>query len=459
MPTLINAKLHNHQRGARVWLEGQKILREGFEPGVRYDIVEENQCLILTVAVSGRFSVSRRRKGEREIPIIDITNQKLEVMFKGIERLRILVRAGCIVISAHHLCLKRLERNARLHSNLHSRAPLAIGSLFHGGGVLDKAIHQGFSDAGVLSRVSVAVEIESQYLDASLTNNPELWDTGSVAVHSGIQYLNLMGDYRLDGVCAGIPCLGASISGRSKLKLAFAEDHESAGACFYWFLAFVQSVAPSFVIIENVMPFSNTASASVIRSVLTTLGYRIQERVFGGNDFGALEDRQRWVLVAISEGLHEGFDLQSVESSFKKPDSIEDILDPVSLESDAWKEYEYLDAKEKRDLAAGKGFRRQLLTGSATSCGTIGRSYMKVRSTEPQLSHPSKPQLSRLFSPREHCRLKGVPESVIEGLSATVAHEVLGQSVIYPVFHAIAHALATHLKSVGCETRSVSEVA
>lgn len=449
MPTLINTTVQQHRRGSRIWLEGQKILREGFVPGLRYTINEQNSCLILNVCEDGSHQISRRHRHGRDMPVIDITSRALETLFNGVERIRVLVRPGCIVISAHYHCLDRKDREARITTKLCDNTPLSIGSLFHGGGVLDKAIHRGFTDAGVDSHISIAVEIEGQYLDSSIANNPELWGGESIPMESGIQYLQLSDNTpRLDGVCAGIPCTGASPSGRSKLKLAFAEDHASAGACFFWCLLFVQKVNPAFLIIENVPAYSSTASASVIRSVLNTLGYRLQERVFGGNAFGALEDRNRWVLVALSKGLSSDFDLDSVQPVCTKPATIGDVLDQVSADADAWRPYEYLAEKELKDQQAGKGFRRQLLSPEDERCGTIGRSYNKARSTEPFLKHPTDGSLSRLFTPGEHARLKGIPESVVYGLSTTTAHEVLGQSVIYPVFVAIAQALARHLVSV-----------
>lgn len=98
-------------------------------------------------------------------------------------------------------------------------------------------------------------------------------------------------------------------------------------------------------------------------------------------------------------------------------------------------------------LAAGKGFKRQLVTPDSTSVGTVGRGYFKGRSTEPFLQHPdpSKSELSRLFTATEHARLKGIPPSMVDGLSETIAHEVLGQSVVYPVFQAVGEALGMAL--------------
>lgn len=460
MPTLINTTVQKHKRGSRIWLEGQRIQREGFLPGLRYTIIEKDSCLILSICEEGCHLVSRRHRNGHDLPIIDLTSRALETLFYGVERIRVLVRRGCIIISAHYQCIERKDREVRITNRIRANTPLSLGSLFHGGGVLDKAIHHGFANAGVNSTISIAVEIDGQYLDSSIANNPELWDSQSIPVESGVQYLQMSDKSpRLDGVCAGIPCTGASLSGRSKLKLAFAEDHSGAGACFFWFLLFVQKVNPAFIIIENVPTYATTASASVIRSVLTTLGYEIKERVFGGNDFGALEDRYRWVLVALSKGLFSDFDLESVQPVCSKPTTIGDVLDQVSADADTWKSYEYLAEKESKDRNAGKGFRRQLLSPEDDRCGTIGRSYNKARSTEPFLKHPTDGSLSRLFTPGEHARLKGIPESVIHGLSATTAHEVLGQSVIYPAFVAIAQAIARHLLTVAGKSPGQVDVA
>lgn len=63
------------------------------------------------------------------------------------------------------------------------------------------------------------------------------------------------------------------------------------------------------------------------------------------------------------------------------------------------------------------------------------------RSTEPFILHPTKPGLSRLLTAREHARVKTIPEEVVAGVSETVAHEILGQSVIFTAFEALAAAV------------------
>ena len=175
----------------------------------------------------------------------------------------------------------------------------------------------------------------------------------------------------------------------------------------------------------------------VVRSKLNSQGYVLKEAVLNGNDFGALERRSRLVVVAISKGLPDVFDFGELCKLKEKEGSLNEVLEDVPLDSERFKSFDYLANKEVRDKADGKGFSRQLLSGAEEFCGTIGRGYAKCRSTEPFLVHPTNPQLSRLLTPVEHARVKGIPEVVIAGLPDTTAHEVLGQSVIYPLIESV----------------------
>tara|TARA_R110000851_G_scaffold282582_2_gene436117 strand:- start:18767 stop:20494 length:1728 start_codon:yes stop_codon:yes gene_type:complete len=438
MSTLINTKLGEHRGKRRIWLEGHKLAREGYEPGVKYDLAVEQAKLVLRPSEEGKYTVSRRKRNGRLIPIIDISRQELAEIFEGVDTLRVMITRGKIVVTAHHQQQKVVQRVERLLSRVESGEPLRVASLFHGAGTCDRAVHDGFGLSGISTKIGVAVELEGTYLDSSLQNNAEIWDSKSIAIESAIELVNLGNEPpQMDCLIAGLPCTGASLSGRAKGKLKFAEEHAAAGAMFFSFLEFVKALNPAVVIGENVPAYADTASMAVIRSVLGSLGYDVQERVLNGNEFGALENRNRLCFVAISKGL-EGFDLEKVKPLRTKPKQISDILEPFeSIDESRWKTYSYLEDKAKRDKASGKGFRRQILQGDEGHCGTIGRGYSKARSTEPFLAHPFDSTLSRLLTPLEHARAKDVPSSVIEGLPDTRAHEVLGQGVCYGPFEAL----------------------
>ncbi|WP_256213807.1 DNA cytosine methyltransferase [Pseudomonas sp. NBRC 111132] len=301
--------------------------------------------------------------------------------------------------------------------------------------VLDRALHSGMVKSGVDSFVQVGVEMESDYLDCSMRNNSCLWTDDSIAIHSDVRDVYLSENTPLcEILVGGIPCVGASKSGRSKNKLEFAEGHNDAGALFVEYLNWLRHVNPCVAIIENVGEYANTASMSVIRSVFNHLGYVVHETVLDGWDYGALEHRKRLVVVAMTPGIGDSFSFENLKVSKVRESCINDILDPVPLNDESWKKYDYLAEKEARDIAAGKGFVRQLLTGKEDGCGTIGAGYKKGRSTEPFLVHPEDPTLSRLFNKAEHERLKGIPAGLTDGVSETTGHEICGQSVSFPKF-------------------------
>jgi len=436
MATIVNTKLAEHKGRKRIWVEGTKLQREGIEPGQRYSLQVKGSQVHLNVSEDGKYKVSKRTRNGRTTPIIDLTAKELAELFDGVETLRVAIKQGVIVISAHHQHDRILKRVDSLLSKVAEGKPLDVCSLFHGGGCLDRAIHQGLKDKGISSRIAVAVEMEGKYLDSSLQNNPQMWDENSVAIESPIQDVCLdRGAPSVDIVMGGIPCTGASRAGRSKNKLEYAESHEAAGAMFFNFLEFVKVLNPAICIIENVVEYQGTSSMVVIRSLLSSLGYQFQETILDGNEMGVLEKRKRLCLVAFSKGL-EHLDLDQVLPVREKEPTLGSILEDIPMESPRWKKFEYLAQKQERD-AAGKGFTRQLLDSSSDKCGTIGKGYAKCRSTEPFLVNEMDPSLSRILTPAEHCRVKGIPEEVIQGLSDTIAHEILGQSVIFPAFQAV----------------------
>ena len=456
MTTIVNTKLGENRGKKRIWLEGAKIAREGYRVGQRFDIQVSHEKVTMTLNEVGQYKVSKRTRKEEEMPIIDVNNAEITDTFANTLLLRVVINRGTIVITSHHQQTRAQERLDRLSAKIKEGTPLDVCSLFHGGGILDKAIHHGLANAGIKTTIALAVELESKYLESSLRNNTELWNPKSIVIHAPIESVDLSRTPpQVDIVVAGIPCTGASKAGRSKNQNwgdtagGFAESHSSAGALFFNFLQFITVLNPSVIVIENVPEYQNTASMEVIASVLTSLKYTIQMRVLDSSEFGVLEKRKRLCVVAMTEGL-EGFDLGSVSSEPKQPPAqgaqkVKHILDDIDLESPRWKEFDYIRIKQERDIAAGKGFKRQLITGDETHLGTIGKDYAKCRSTEPFIVHPHNSNKSRLLTPVEHCRVKGVPVSAIAGESDTTAHQILGQSVCFPVFEQVAFSLGFSL--------------
>lgn len=448
MTTIINTKIGESKGVARLWLEGQKLSRGGIYTGQKLGLVrsEANRAELREVddTFQGKtYTVSRRNRRGIEVPLIEVRADELKELFSS-ERVRVAIREGRILVTTNHLDIKVQERLTSIKQTIKAGEALKICTIFLGGGVLDRAMHEGMLQAGLESFVQIGVEIEPTYLEL-LRNNPDLWRPESLAVCSDIREM----DWRNNTppchlLYAALPCTGASLAGRAKGRLSTAEEHEDAGALFVDFLEAVKATNPAVVVIENVPQYQGTASMTVIRSVLVGLGYQLEEAILNGNDYGALERRDRFVMVATTKGM-PSFDFDQVQPVRVKEACLNDVLEDLPLDSERWKSYSYLAEKEVRDKAAGKGFMRQLLDGTEPFCGTVGRGYSKARSTEPFIVHPTNPELSRLLTPVEHARVKGIPEEMIAGESDTTAHEILGQSVIYPQFQAIGLALGKYL--------------
>lgn len=422
-------------------MEGAKLDREGFASGMTY-LVEflADKVVIRTDydEVTGQTlatgTVSRRKRGDKCHSLIELTSAKLFDIFEVNQKLKITVKAGQITIESHDLENKIKDRERKLKEKVSSGESLVVNSAFHGGGVMDRALHDGLSRKNVHTILGTVVEKVEKYLDSSLLNNTYLWGPESNPVSSDIE--DVVDVSQSDLVFMGIPCVGASSAGRSKKKTAFAEQCESSGALIHYVLNFIQQSNPALVVLECVKQYANTVSAHILRTVLHHLGYNLSERVFNGNEFGALENRDRWVLAATSKGLPET-SLEEVTSLYQKQETLAECLDNLPLDDPQWREFSYLKTKEVRDKEKGNGFARQLFSDDSDKVNTLTREYQKARSSDCYHRHPENPELSRLYTPLEHARFKRVPEQVVDGLPKTTAHEVLGQSVIYSVFEAI----------------------
>lgn len=216
------------------------------------------------------------------------------------------------------------------------------------------------------------------------------------------------------------------------------EEHPQVGHLVHAALVLIARMQPAALVLENVTEYARSASAQLMRHQLADMGYQVEEFVLKARDFGALENRIRWALVATSVGIPLLGEMSTWSNTHQAPSAkLADLLDPVDDDDPSWSGMHYLKQKQERDVAAGKGFLMQLVTPDATQVPTIRKHYNKGGSTDPYLQHPRKPGLMRKFTPGEHARIKGVPAELVAGMSATGAHEALGQGIVVAPFKAL----------------------
>lgn len=442
-------KIGKNRGAPRIWLEGAHIERAGFAPGQKFDVDVQGKTIVLEAKQDGTRTVSAKRKGDRTNPVIDINSREMLAIFDGMGVVRIAAKKGVIVIIPLASELRKQERLHRLRKKLKTGDPLLIGSLSHGAGVLSHAIHRGLHDAGVPSRLAFANEIRPELLDQAVEHN-ETWDKDTQLLGAPMQELafdeKAMAHLpKTEILEMGLPCSGASVAGRAKRKLAHPEEHPEVGHLVVAALTILAKTNAAIVILENAPGYQTSASADILRNYFRDLGYTVHEREFVGTEWGALEKRKRWCLVAVTQGIEFNFS-QLVPPQQNEPPRLGHILEDIPLDDASWKSVPYIKGKWIRDQAAGKNFEPRTLDGDATEVPTITKGYAKIRSTDPMLIHPDDPDRQRLFTPVEHARIKGVPEHLIEDTSNTLAHEILGQSVVYEPFRAMGEHIGRSLK-------------
>jgi DNA (cytosine-5)-methyltransferase 1 len=435
----------------RVWIEGARLDRAGFQPSARYclEVDEGTQSILLKLDPQGERVVSRRAKGEAFSPVVEIASVKALSMFDGLDQLAIRFESGFIRISPAASDRRKLERSIRLRSRLSKGDPLRVGSVSTGLGVLALAMHEGLQNAGLDSTLAFSVEIDQGYQDHSQATNP-VWAPDTVAISAPMQEVafdhRLLGSLpQVDILEAGIPCTAHSVAGRAKKGLAMPEHDPVAGHLIAGFLAIVAACNPAVVIVENVVQYMQSASYSILENQLTEWGYDVRSTILSGEDYGCLEHRRRMALVATTPGVDVHLD--TLAPLDPPALTLGDILEDIPLDDARWSTMAGLKAKQERDIANGKGFRMQTFGAEATSIATVTRLYAKVRSTDPKICHPTDATLLRQLTPAEHARVKGISEELIDGLSVTRAHEMLGQSVLAAPFRALGERLGGALRA------------
>jgi DNA (cytosine-5)-methyltransferase 1 len=426
-------RLGLHRGAPRLYLDTPALQRAGFLPGlpicVRYEV--EAARITVEATPAGPRRVSRKRKCGREIPVIDLngTNDLLPVATLG--AVRVMFAVGVIHILAVASHARATERVLQLQGRLRAKEPLRTASIAFGAGVSSWALHHGLQDAGVPATLQLANEIDAGLAQLVMLNHP-LVTSETMVVNAPMQdavadrwLLERIGQVEI--LEAGIPCSGASRAGVSKRGLQRMEDHPLVGHLVAAVIQWIAALQPAIFLAENVPDYAGTASAAILRAWLRDAGYVVQELELDAADFGSLEARRRWFLIAHPPGLAlVPSELQRVAGTTP---ALADVLDAVPDDDPAWRNVDYLKSKACRDIEKGNRFVMQWIDLDTTCIPTLRKGYHKGGSSDPRLKHPTQPELSRLLTATEHARIKAIPAELIAGMSSTAAHQACGQSV------------------------------
>ena len=295
-----------------------------------------------------------------------------------------------------------------------------------------------------------------------------------------------------DVLLAGFPCQPFSIAGVSK-KNALGHKHgfedKTQGTLFFDVARIIDVKRPAAFLLENVKNLKSHDKGrtfKVIMEALDELGYWIADvdvndstdpKIIDGQHF-VPQHRERIVLVGFRRdlGIHEGFTLKDIKKVIpKKKPKLGDILenqvdDKYILTPKLW---EYLFNYSIKHKAKGNGFGYGLVEKNDVT-RTLSARYYKDGSEilvnrgytiDKDFHDPSNiKNRPRRLTPRECARLMGYDKPTgnefIIPVSDTQAYKQFGNSVVVPVFAAVAKLMKTHIKAaIGKQLKAERKVA
>ncbi len=286
-----------------------------------------------------------------------------------------------------------------------------------------------------------------------------------------------------DVLLAGFPCQPFSLAGVSK-KNALGRAHgfacDTQGTLFFDVVRIIDARRPPIFVLENVKNLKSHDGGKTFRIIMQTLdelGYEVSDAADMGADDPKIIDgqhflpqhRERIVLVGFRRdlGLHKGFTLRDIPDYYpaRRPDFGE-LLDPIVdkkfiLTPVLWK---YLYRYARKHQAKGNGFGYGMVdpTRPGSVARTLSARYYKDGAEilidrgwdkalgEKDFDDPqNQKHRPRRLTPRECARLMGFEQS--QGyqfripVSDTQAYRQFGNSVVVPVFAAVARLLRSRI--------------
>ncbi|WP_209722754.1 DNA (cytosine-5-)-methyltransferase [Duganella sp. 1411] len=273
-----------------------------------------------------------------------------------------------------------------------------------------------------------------------------------------------------DVLLAGFPCQPFSIAGVSK-KNSLGRKHgfecDTQGTLFFDVARIIAAKQPVAFVLENVKNLKSHDKGNtfrVIMKALDELGYWVADtessdnvdyKIIDGKHF-VPQHRERIVLVGFRKDLnvHKGFSLKDIASLYPKlkptlGDILEKQVEPNYILTP--KLWQYLFNYSIKHKAKGNGFGYGLVKEHEVT-RTLSARYYKDgseilidRGFDPKLDFEHKKNVEnrpRRLTPRECARLMGYDApgeySFRIPVSDTQAYKQFGNSVVVPVFAAVA---------------------
>lgn len=288
-------------------------------------------------------------------------------------------------------------------------------------------------------------------------------------IHGDITQVNVDDIPAHDVLLAGFPCQPFSIAGVSKkisLGRATGFADETQGTLFFDVARIIKEKQPRIFILENVKNLKSHDKGHtfdvITRTLQKDLGYHIDFKVIDGQHW-VPQHRERIVIIGFRDPTLFSLDTIKMPPAGKiklkeilhKTDGLEPVLKhdgdrffdfdhnrvqpKYTLTDKLWA---YLQAYAAKHRSLGNGFGFGLVKEDDIA-RTLSARYHKDGSEI--LIYQGARSNPRRLTPRECARLMGYPDSFVIPVSDTRAYKQFGNSVVVPLFRAVAQALKPYL--------------
>lgn len=242
-----------------------------------------------------------------------------------------------------------------------------------------------------------------------------------------------------DILCAGFPCQAFSISGK---QLGFKD---SRGTLFFDVARIVKEKKPKIIFMENVKNFASHdggKTISVVKSVLSELGYSFHYAVLNAVDYGIPQKRERVYMVCFRK------DIDYSAFRFPKPFKLQKHVEDFLLDEEQTKDLvvhrqDVVFKKNSDDCYSNDSIRLGIVNK-----GGQGERIYSTKGIAITLSANGGGVFAktggyfvngklRKLHPRECARLMGYPDSFKISTKTAQAYKQFGNSVVVDVLQYI----------------------
>lgn len=445
-----NVSYHNLGKkdgNRRIWLEGMALLRAGFVPGSFYEVSLDPNTLTVDMHLVEDNEENRKRYANKELrkvsrrqmsgwikPIVDVCNASITALFGEHSRFRALSSPGLVSFGIHPDDLKKAQREARLIKHLKENR-ITKGDAFLGFGISRHSNTEGFLQEGVKTEQKWAIEMEARYLDVATLNDPEAYN-GTTLFCGTVEEVEKTLLDPVDVFSFSIACTNHSAQGKAKKQIKTAEQADEVTSLF-GVVSIIEATNPAILISENVPDAQNSATYELLRKELKRRGYLFKEYQLDQAQSGAIDMRKRYWMVAYSEGLAVDPDELVPMDTPRIHNTLGDIMEPA--DDSAWFDKAPLLKRDQLNKENGRNFSVYWVDENTENMRSILRNYTKHQTSQPHIEGaPSDKEGKRYYrrlSKSEHAKSKRIPSHLADHCSETVAHEGMGQSIVY--FHGV----------------------